>query len=450
MEMSCKSRICQRIRENIPWIVLFLLFAVIGASVKVFRDDIYYSKQLLTLEAIKDRLSWSARVLNEIPLVLYTRHFWIFRILYPVMWTVTAVYTAKIFTHKADIMGKWAVALLILSYQIEINAEAGWAANASNYTFAYPLLLFGLYGFVKMIRKLPFRWYEYPLHALAFLFGTNEEQLAAIGFLTAVLLFVVITVRERRIRLYPLVLTLIAAIELVWLATAPSVTLRGLHEVHWFIDWEVMSLSRKCILGYQHALSTLFYMRNELFTAVSGLLFIRVWLLRKDVLSRLIAGVPLFITLACGLRLFNASTPFFEWIANMAPFTGSYNVGVINVMNYHKTITYIAFILPAIGAICTFVSLFNAFEDIRESLVAVWALAMAFISSFILGLSPTVWASGQRTNFFMMMLIAAIGAMVFRKIAESNKKSAVGILAIIVPLAAITFSAALYTAITRM
>lgn len=53
---------------------------------------------------------------------------------------------------------------------------------------------------------------------------------------------------------------------------------------------------------------------------------------------------------------------------------------------------------------------------------------MAFISSVILGFSPTVWASEQRTNFFMMMIIMQIGVMAFEKIYHDNQRLSKGIL----------------------
>lgn len=420
---------------NSAYITFFIaLAAVMFFAVPAADDSAYWSLQKLSIEAIKVRLGISARVLNEIPLVIYSSNFWLFRILFLGMWFVTAICTEKLFVREVTAGVRWAIVLLILTYPLTILSEAGWAATASNYTFAYPLFLTGFCGFYKCIKKEAFKKWEYGLYIGAMFLGTNQEQLACIGFLTAVLLLTYTIYSQRKVHLYPCLLTLVPAISLIWfLFVAPSAASRGGLEVRWFIDWESMSFVRKVILGYQHAASTLFYNYNGLFTAVNGIVAVRVFQLRKDIVSRILALVPIAIVLEFAVGLFGTGPTIVERILNTALITITPDkitsmVGIINVTNYQYIATYLAFIIPAVGLICMTISIFNAFEEILIGLFGGFMFCMAFISSVILGFSPTVWASEQRTNFFMMMIIMQIGVMAFEKIYHDNQRLSKGIL----------------------
>jgi hypothetical protein len=419
------------IKEKADLIIMFLLFICLGISAKSVNDDlVYWSRQSLNIEVIKERLQiQSARVLNEIPLVIYSSKFWLFQCLLPIMCLLTVIMTIKIFVPNADKKTRIACIVLFSTSDLMVLSEAGWAATASNYTFAYPIFLIGMSGFVKIIHNRKFQWYEFIIYPVALLFGTNQEQLAVIGSFTSIMLLIYSVCYRKQRSILLLLLGLIPIVSLVWFIAAPSAGARGIFETRWFIDYKMLTIPRKLLLGFQHAASALFYRYNALFAVVCAFIFIRVIQIRKNILPRIIASIPLLITLEFGMKFFVSGWGLIERLidngtfpANVVESPLTYNSGMINVLNFQYLISYITYIIAVIGVICFMMSIYNAFEEYHNRLIALWCFCMALISSFILGFSPSVWASGQRTNYFMNMLIMAIGVMTYEKI--KNKKCA--------------------------
>ena len=159
--------------------------------------------------------------------------------------------------------------------------------------------------------------------------------------------------------------------------------------------------------------------KNNLFIILTAVIFICVLLKEKNKIYKFIAAIPLFAS--CSYTFFS------NYLIAMLPSS----VGVIErfkqeqlVMGLNQiNIVDLGVILGYIGIIIVILACFYIiFKKDIKFFICSGVLTLGFITRFIMALSPTIFASGERTFVFLYISFLICSCMVIEKIPKLNKE----------------------------
>lgn len=412
-----------------PFFVLFAAFLLFHFFMPHIRDDLVIEQGMdftsITPSYIKYLIGskyeeWSSRIfINVMTLVMGKLPHMIW-ILFDSVMTVLAAWSISCLTRENGREEKRVncfIAAMFFLYPFSHMATAGWKATTVTYWWALACGLYAMVPISKWVREEKISLWEYPLFALAALYGANQEQMSAI--LTGIYgcsLFYMIGMRLRskeRHRKNGIwfigILFVLSFAGFLSALLCPGNGVRVGDETSiWFADYGRISLIQKLEIGISSAGYELFYKGNLCFLVLSGMLFWMVWRRYQDWEYRLIAGIP-FVTCA-GMGPFSAMLG--ESLSGLEKWkTALTGYGTITVENYTKWYRYLPLI--GIGLIigCLLVTFYLVYEKSWKTLIMCVIFLAGYASRVVLGFSPTVWASSYRTYLFLYM--AVIVAAVF-------------------------------------
>lgn len=400
--MNKMKQALKRVYESpcFPFLVLFLLMLVIHAGMYTdFNDDIVNRAKVLEKGVLGYALQlykeWSSRILIEISyLFLLVRSAWVWRVLDSAVIVLLAYSITKLFAPKGDRLYSWYAVGIVLLYPWMHMMTAGWIGTTANYSWSLALGLYALTPLRGILAGEKIPWYRLVLPLLATVYAADEEQMTAllIGFL--VLAIVYMAVVQKRTHVYPILQMLIAIGWLIFIFTSPGNENRmqveiGSHYPDFLMHSPFERLYNLVMLTGNNFIS----MPNLTFTVICMLAAICVWTRYHEPLYRTIAGIPLAGSLFLGAfsPVFSAFFPSFSRIPDMSAHT----------VNFYQKSLYIPFILYIIIGGCLLLSLHLAFRGQQHAWLSVILICAGMASRFIMAFSPTMYASGSRTEIFL-------------------------------------------------
>lgn len=377
-----------------------------------FRDAAESGQSLFSFLSTRWQ-TWSSRLIIEALLCVTTRSVWLWRILDSLNMVLMAYALCRL-ANAEKRPGMLALAgLLVTTIPFAVLRSTGWQATGMNY---YVPLACALTACIPLADALWGRKTPTALAVFAVLgavLGANQEQTAALIFGAHVVLGAALAIRNRREKAANrpsaavwLVLT-VACAELAMHLLAPGNAVRAAESVATvnLRDYGQFTLIDKLDIGLTSTTALLMYTWNPVVAACGAVVLATVFARRRGWAVGLMAG----LTAAFVLRAFltnaaaglSGNAPF----ARMLDYTLLYGPdGVDDPARW----AMLAATIVTLGMMA--LSLYLSIGHRPLAAAAAFIFALGFATRLVMGFSPTVVESGERTllPFYGAMMLAAL------------------------------------------
>ncbi len=389
-----------------PFLLLFIIAAVVHIFLPVnWGDDKVF--RVSTSVPFSQFMQGKARPLTDGLTFVFSRYNILWRISNPFV----LVLMAKTLTDLIPAENKKLTAFLFCTlplYPTMAMVDAGFIATNINYLWPITFALVNLLVFQKIYSE-GFRIY-YILSLPLLLYALNMEMMTVVLSLTF-LFGIAVMLTKKKFHFFPIIQ---AAISIWSVISAYTRNLNGdnsrmLREINrYFPEFESLTLFNKIELGF----SSTFYgmtMRGTWaavgFIAFTIFLAATAFIAKKGIVQKIIAVFP------CAFAVIFT-------VLSLTPFKNSSTF--LFLTGRAKNATYYSFepvpdILFIIIAICVLATVAFLLEKKIEILKAYLILGVGLGSRMIMGLSPTVWASGYRTFAIFFITIVIVTVMIADK-----------------------------------
>lgn len=409
-------------KSYFPFIIFGIIILVLHIIIDTnYGDDLIFVHSLdeLSLPQFLGAryLTWSSRLFIEAALVTLVKVPVLWKLLDTlvcilIVWTLSKLF-AGVNKYRCNII----ICCLFFMYPLLHMGTAGWMATTINYFWP---LGFGLVSFIplkKVFLGESFKKHEYVLYSFALLYGANLEQMSAVIFgiyVSFSLLFYFI----KKNNIYIWIQTGLSFLSLLFILMSPGNKVRYESEVPtWFPDFEQLSFFRKLEIGFSSTLYHFIMTPNVFFGLFCAMIFVFVLIKYKDRMHRSIAFIPLLISLVFGV--FGSVTgEIFPGIGNAITSLTDHGTGILftSIKSWGPD-----FILSLV-CVTLIYSLISIFESKVTGIFAAFIMLVGFCSRIIIGFTPTVWGSGERTFLFMYFSIIIVMILLYNQISKSTVK----------------------------
>ncbi len=369
-------------------------------------------------------LTWTSRVIIEIPLILLAQnmHIVLWKIFDIAIWIVLALALFYLTHHKNDRM----VLGLILVYPVTEMASAGWMPTTINYLWPLTACCLALISLDKMYHGKRIYWFEAIGYLLLEMFATNFETVGVMyGCILVYYALHFFLNRKPQVRqiLFWLLQILIAGGNVIFALTCPGNFARKQANISFYIkDYVQWTKVDQFIMGVnttmQGAVDS-----NILFLVFAVVLGGVCCCLLRDKVCR---------GMALALLAFTAARTILKPVMAVyfPVFNALFDAGTkVDAANYYRLSLYFPFVVY-MALICMMViMLLHAAAGVRDGVKYAVLFTTGILTRIIMGFSPTLYASANRTyifwDFTLLFLTAAIAAEYKEKIVEHGRIYAV-------------------------
>lgn len=366
-------------------------------------------------------LNWTSRFIIEYTLcgvLKISKYMWI--LVEALMVTLAGYSISKIFIKENKEENNLMLLFMILMYPLDVMNSAGWAATTVNYMWPMATCLFALIPIRKIWDGEKVKPFQFPLYMLAMIFAGNQEQTCCILVGCYILFSIFMIIKNKKIHPFMVIQTILAIASLVFILTCPGNYIRnGLEVNENFKDFGMLTFLDKIQLGFTSTMGIIIKKGDLTFGLLSLIIVVYIFSNYKNRLYRIVAVIPfLSICLLCYTK---------GIINNIFPFFGSFRTLVteerlmLTAANSNNLTNVVPIVLSYINFACIILSLMLIFRNLKNN-IALLVFLVGFASRLIMGFSPTVFVSGQRTMIFFdfAMIIASI--LIWQELTKKNDK----------------------------
>ncbi len=414
-------------RGVILTIFILQLILVIFVTPNRFDDERFlgWISQRPIFDVLVDRYTnWTSRVIIDgtiFTLLKISKYAWM--LVHAGMMALIGYSISKLFLKKENrTQMSSMVLILILIYPINLMAETGWGATTSNYMWPLATALFALIPIKKAWDKEKFRWFQFPLYAIALIYACNQEQTCAILFGTYTLFTILLIIKDKKIHPMVVIQLLLTVLSLVFIFTTPGNYIRQNTEMEMnFPNFEMLTFQDKLSLGFTSTANVIFNNYSIPFGALSLCILVYICITYKERIYKIIAAIP-FVSI-CVLSyfrdiVFNVFPYFREFIKVFTTSDGT----ILTVANSNNLFNVFPIIFSLIIFICLLLSILIIFKNIKNNLAALVFL-VGLASRVMMGFSPTIFASGVRTTIFFDFSMLIVILLIWQEFSKKTEKN---------------------------
>lgn len=388
-----------------------------------FGDDMVYiqawnEKPLDTF--LKDRYEWwSSRIIIEaVMMPLVASNPWIWRFLNILMVLLLVWNAADLFGIKDKMQAQILFFILMWSIPISSINSAGWITTTTNYLWVMILGLVAMRPLKHWLLKEKLFPWEFIVCPVCIIYAANMEQMGAI-LLGCYLLFgcYLLIVQKKLSPLFYIQLILIV-LSLYSIFASPGNAYRNQYEAErCFPEFLNLNILEKLLMGFLETTQYYLAAGNEqisyVFPLLTGILFALI-LSRstKGETNKWIKSLIVFFPLAFYWGIGHLGNAMLA--RGMFPFGGHW-VGVLGMNRqlpglgiYSAVMVAVQVIVYLLLLFCTGISIYFIHGKSKETLIQLILLAAGLLSRIVIGFSPTIYASGDRTALFCSMAILIV------------------------------------------
>ena len=423
-----KEKIKKFLTENgrTAILILFLLELLISIFItpNQYDDDFFIEKATGNIISFVGSryYDWTSRVLIEFLLcsvLKISKYLWI--LLEAIMVAICGYSISKVFIKDNKNENNFILLFMVLIYPLNVMASAGWAATTVNYMWPLAMCLYSLIPIRKIWDNEKIKPHEFILCTLALLFAGNQEQTCAILAGTYILFTIFMIIRDKKIHPYIIIQDILIIASLVFILTCPGNYVRNNQEiVESFKDLGTLNILDKISLGLTSTIGLLVGKGNLVYTLLTFLIVVYIFLNHKEKLYRVIALVP-FISAITLKYLMYISYLTFPYIGSLQELLVEEQVMLTAITSNNLTYT-IPLILAFANFICIELSLFIIFNNLKDNVAALIFL-VGLASRLIIGFSPTIWSSAERTMIFFEFAMIIVSILIWQELIKKNDKT---------------------------
>lgn len=406
-----------------PFVILAIGMIILHIIIKLnYGDDTNFSNILNKNELlpwIKYRYgAWTSRVVIEsvmVTILNFSPIVW--KVIEVAMIILLATSISKLFVKTNLRKNNWIIVGFIFLYPFNDMSTAGWGTTTINYLWPLSLGVFSLRIVKKILNNNKVKWFEYVCSSIALIFAANAEQMCAIllavyGVATVYLLL------KRKVNFYMIAQTCLCLFSIMFILTCPGNVARQVSETaKYFPDFNTLSIFNKLEMGFSSTIAKFVFEINIFFIILSLLIFTVTMIKHKNKRFRIISAVPLVCSIFLGVFAY-AISKILPGVPNVVTSVTKY--GTITKDNFHLIQSYIPIVLLTSIGICFLVALYFCFEDKKKRILVVAIALLGLASRVVMGVSPTIWASNDRTFIYMYFSLIICAVMVYGELTESE------------------------------
>lgn len=394
---------------GIIYSVIILTFISLSLKTLEIADDKYFSDALLN-RSLFDFLylryhGWTGRIPIEAIMVMTINHSWFYKIIVPFSLSIMAASLIKIAIkgrHVGILSFCVSLTMLLLIDGKVMGNASWWIAGAYNYLLPIAAGLLSLAIFYT--NRQGALWTK----ILAIILGSfacyNEVYSIAVAIPAAA----IIAFARKDYGKYSAIYIMATLANTIFSLTAPGNKLRFYSEIHnWLPVYENFNFINKVALGFDR-LSSHITEQNALFVIFLGLLAACVILQKKTITgTQLLAMVIISFKIA----IFFTFTRYSDQLKFFTQFEYLDLGGVADIEIFFKYIFSLAVLFSCASL------MISMCESIEELINIPCVLVFGVASVVMIGLSPTVYASGYRVVFiFDLSIVYVCLYMLFNKL----------------------------------
>jgi len=364
---------------------------------------------------------WTSRTIIEFTLCLVlktSKYLWI--LLEALMVTLAGYSISKLFIKDNKKENNIMLLFMILVYPLDVMNSAGWAATTTNYMWPLALGLFSLIPIRKIWDGEKIKFWQYPLYTLALLYACNQEQTCAIIVCLYLLFTVITTIRDKKLHPYLLIQTLFTIASLIFILTCPGNYERQASEISEnFKDIGMLSTLDKLGLGFTANFSEIFTKGDLVFLMFTGLIYVYIMTNYKDKLYRVVAAIP-FLSILVSHYFRRLTEKFFPFINLFFDEFGTKDVK-LTAANCNNLFNVLPIVFSLGITICIVLSLLLIFKKLKNN-VALLIFLAGLASRVMMGFSPTVFVSGERTRIYFDFAMIIASLLVWLEFKKNTEK----------------------------
>lgn len=366
--------------------------------------------------------TWTSRTIIEYTLCLVlkmSKYIWI--LVQGLMMALVGYSISKLFIKNENKQNLVLLLFLILLYPMNIMASAGWAATTVNYMWPLATCLFALIPIRKVWDGEKIKPWQYPLYVLAMIFACNQEQTCAI-LLACYLIFNIVTIiKDKKVHPIMIIQLILAITSVIFILTCPGNYVRNESEVvDNFKDMQTLTMLDKIGLGFTSMTASIFSKGDLPFLIMTFVLCTFVCLNYKETLYKVIAGIP-FASILISFYGYNISSRFFPFITSFFEKLKVKGV-LLTAANCNNLFNVLPIAFSFIIFVCLLLTIALLNKELKKNIALLVFLA-GYFSRLIMGFSPTVFASSDRTMIFFDFAMIIITLLTIQEMKKKTEKT---------------------------
>lgn len=419
-----KAKIKDTFIKALPFIVYSILIIIMNLKMSIVGDDVYFSSVLQgnnLLDWISLRYNiWSSRILLEgIMVTLLNIGFNFWKLLNIGVFLILPYAIKKIFNSKSDTKIDWLICMSLFLIPASCYGDAGWVATSINYLWP---LAFGLLACIPIKKNFcdeKMTKVEIVISCISLIIACNQEQMA--GILTIVyigtLCYNLIKKKPNKIIIF---YTIVVLASILFIFTCPGNSNRKVSEIEtWFPEFTTLNIIDKAQLAITSMMRYIVIKGRIVFTVMTTVIMCAVFITNKSKIYRGIAIIQFIGSIP--LNLVNKVIPQSLFAIKDTINQFGETKLVINSATYNNVFLYIMILYYFIILACIIISLYSIFKNTNKSIIAISILGLGLISRLVMGLSPTVFASAERTSIFLYTSFIILIIYIIKHLKETEK-----------------------------
>ncbi len=406
----------ERSKKLDRWQVFFILYfiGVIIIHLQMtmnFGDDLT-SKQLNAGYSVLDWVihrynTWSARFIQEATAFYLIWHPILWKVINIIIMVTLPCILARLI--DAENKDKYFCVFVFLLYPIIDMKSAGWICTTITYLWpAYFGLLVCLY--LKCINEdKRLNVFQVLMFFIVLIIACNHELLAVLLLMIMGYYTVCYFINNKKINKLMICAIVLDILNIIFILASPGNVIRKEQEtINWFAQYANYKLIDKVYIGVVHTYRILVEESNPIFILMCFCIVIGVFKYCNKVWEKCIGVVPI-------------SSVFL--LKTIIP---QYIVGDVVDINYANYLTYIPMVLAIVMLISITISIIciysnSASNQKEEMIFAIVLLYGGLSTQAVMGFSPTIYASGNRTATFMYFSFIYVCLLLYKRIYIFNE-----------------------------
>ncbi len=406
-------------REEAPFLLVAALVFILVSQVGEFGDDasrriIYSDMSLVEVlrYSLKSSLNVSMRIVSYfiVDILIWLKNgILIWRVLNSVMIFILLKSTSYVFIDNKKYNVFLSFLFCLCPYYDELTA--GLISTSVTY----------LWGITMMMVCIAWtKWCYYKetvkildvivLFLLAFVASNQEQMLVVLLIFYFGLFLFGIYKKEKKVK-WIVIPFISICINIKLLFFMDAISNRYEMEQHWFPDYAKQSFINKMEMSVSSTLQRALYTRM-LVLILALMLTIIIWKMHRDKVRW--TYIPLIGTIICAIAYFPSSGLLGKLVVLLNTKDGRY--GRVDALNSYKFSPYLSIALQLITLFSILISVGIISSTYLEFIILESILLTGLLTRVAMGLSPTVWASGERTyNVLWYMIVVEIICILNKK-----------------------------------
>lgn len=398
--------------DKFPLLIYTAIYAIIHILMTKSIDDLFFTTACNNTNIFNFLIgryqTWTSRIIIEGILVICCQFLpmFIWKIINIGMFYLLANSISELVIVNNKRKFNTIMCILLLAIPIDIFKEAGWMATMNNYLWVAATGIYSLTLLKKIIKDEKISTIKLITYILALIYASNQEQMAGVLFIIYSI-GIVYLIKNKKHKSIIYINYAIIILQLVIALTCPGNMNRKVQEeANWYPGFSGTPITTKMMDGIVSMMDYTIESGRVVFFALILLIGFATWQKQKNKFLKLIGICPLILVIITKYALRILSQPwYFELIQNS------------NLYVLAKMLAYVGILILVGLGICIIFK-----ENKTKMILASLIYFTGFVSRFVMALSPTIYASGERTSIFWYIAIVMLNILIIQEIYIKKEK----------------------------